>query len=181
MSSTWNHLSRRWKESESALADSATDSPRVGSRFYSPKVGSPGELMIQLTNMETAESAAGHLWRDMLARGVCGCGAAVLQICGRGRGATDFWGDSQECHRGPTVLSWIALDDQGRQLCIEVMQKRTDWVVGARTSPPDRGQRKHREFESHGRVLAGQKPKGRRGWEQVKRCRKRKAGVFYYS
>ena len=72
-----------------------------------------------------------------------------------GRGATDFWEDSRERQQEPTVFLWEALDDQGRQQCIEVMQKRTDWVVWARTTPPNREARMHRGFESYGRVLAG--------------------------
>ena len=78
-----------------------------------------------------------------------------------GRGATNFWGDSRGWQREPTIFLWEALDDQGRQQCIEIMQQRTDCVVWARRSPSKREARLHGEFETYGRVLVGQEVKGK--------------------
>ena len=78
-----------------------------------------------------------------------------------GRGATNFWGDSQGWQKEPTIFLWEALDEQGRQQCIEVMKQRTDWVVLARTSSPKREASGQRDFEKYGRVLVGQEVKGK--------------------
>src|SRR6056300_1738056 len=78
-----------------------------------------------------------------------------------GRGATNFWGDSRGWQKEPTIFLWEALDEQGRQQCIEVMKQRTDWVVLARTSSPKREASGQRDFEKYGRVLVGQEVKGK--------------------
>ena len=52
--------------------------------LHPPRVGETGAARIdgiQLTNMEATEDAAGHLRRDMFARGVRGYSATVLQTC----------------------------------------------------------------------------------------------------
>ena len=149
MSSTWNHLSRRWRESELALADFIYHESVIQERLESTGYSSPTwRLQRALQNIHGATCVQGE-----------SAVTAPPFFKHAGRRVTDFWGDNQERHQGPTVF--LRLDDQGRQQCIEVVQKRTDWVVWARTSAQNREARRHREFESHGRVFAGQGARGK--------------------
>ena len=151
MSGTWNHLSRRWKESDPALADFIHRESMIQEKLESTGYSSPtwrvqralqsihGAVCVQGESAVTAPPFFKHA----------------------GRGGTNFWGDSRSWQEEPTVFLWDSLDEQGRKQCIEVMQKRTDWVVWARTSPSKREGRSHREFETHGRVFVGQGAKGK--------------------
>ena len=157
-SSTWNHLSRQWKESESALADFIHDASTIQERLESMGYSSPTWWLLRaLQSIHGAVCVHGE--------------SAVTEppfFKHAGRGATNFWWNSRGWQKEPTIILWEALVDQGRQQCIEVMQQRTDWVVWARTSPSKREASVHREFKTYGRVLVwGKESKGRRRRGQV--------------
>ena len=151
MSGTWNRLSRRWRESESALADFIYHESVIQERLESTGYSSATWRL---------QRALQSIYGATCLQGESAVTAPPFFKHAR-RGVTDFWGDNQERHQEPTVFLWEYLDDQGRQQCIEVVQKRIDWVVWARTSSQNREPRRHREFEFHGRVLAGQGARGK--------------------
>ena len=65
-----------------------------------------------------------------------------------GRGTVQFWGEA----RGPTVFLWDGLDEEGRELCADVIHTRKDWVVWSRARPI-KGDRTPREFEQAGKTF----------------------------
>jgi hypothetical protein len=90
--------------------------------------------------MEITEGVTEHPRCSVRTRGVSGYSttfSSSMQEEER-RTLSNFWGDSRGWQKEPTIFLWEALDDQGRQQCIEVMKQRTDWVVWARTSSPKR-------------------------------------------
>jgi len=150
-SSAWNHLSRRWTESEPALADFIHDEVTIQEKLESKGYSSPTwRLLRALQSIHGAVCVQGE-----------SAVTAPPFFKHAGRGATNFWGDSQGWQKEPTIFLWEALDEQGRQQCIEVMKQRTDWVVLARTSSPKREASGQRDFEKYGRVLVGQEVKGK--------------------
>ena len=138
MSGTWNHISRRWKTSELALADFIHNESMMQEKLESLGYSSPTWRLLRA--LQSIHGA------------VCVHGESAVTtppfFKHAERGATNFWGNSRGWKREPTVFLREALDDQGRQQCIEVMKERTDWVVWARTSPSKREASLHREFET---------------------------------
>ena len=81
-SSTWNHLSRRWKESESALADFIHDESTIQEKLESMGYGSPTWRLLRA--LQSIHGA------------VCVHGESAVTappfFTHAGRGATNFWG-----------------------------------------------------------------------------------------
>ena len=76
----------------------------------------------------------------------------------------DFFLD-ETIPRHESELGYVSVTERSlmwkQKGCIEAVQKRTDWVVWARTSAQSREARRRREFESCGKVLAGQEARGK--------------------
>ena len=67
---------------------------------------------------------------------------------GAGRGVSPFWGTT----KGPTVILWDSLDEEGRTKSETIIRERRDWVVWARTRQ-DKNDKTTRAFEKRSRVL----------------------------
>jgi len=82
----------------------------------------------------------------------------LLDVGVKAKLSEDFFLD-ETIPRHESELGYVSVTERSlmwkQKGCIEAVQKRTDWVVWARTSAQSREARRRREFESHGRFLAG--------------------------
>ena len=94
MGGTWNYLSRRWRESELALADFIHHESVIQERLESTGYSSQTwRLQRALQNIHGVTCVQGE-----------SAVTAPPFFNYAGRGVTDFWGDNQERHQGPTVF-----------------------------------------------------------------------------
>ena len=138
MSGTWNHLRQRNCGTEEEVM-----------RFIKKEVEYQGKI-----------EAAGYCsptWRlqralrDLLNATYLQGESAVTAppfFDGAGRGVSPFWGTT----KGPTVILWDSLDEEGRTKSETIIRERRDWVVWARTRQ-DKNDKTTRAFEKRSRVL----------------------------
>ena len=138
MSGTWNHLRQRNCGTEEEVM-----------RFIKKEVEYQGKI-----------EAAGYCsptWRlpralrDLLNATYLQGESAVTAppfFDGAGRGVSPFWGTA----KGPTVILWDSLDEEGRTKSETIIRERRDWVVWARTRQ-DKNDKTTRAFEKRSRVL----------------------------
>jgi len=138
MSGTWNHLRQRKGGTEEDLMS-----------FIKKEVEYQGK--IEATGYCSPTWRLQRALRGLL-NGTCLLGESAVTappfFDGASRGASPFWGTA----KGPTVILWDSLDEEGRKRSETIIRERRDWVVWARTRQ-EKNDKTIRGFEQRSKVV----------------------------